>query len=197
MLLIPESEYVQCRKSDKLPLWPHDRSVEREHRLYNLAHQKYRATHSRKDVSESDPSSPETSRIEREVDQFPKSFRTRAKRLFTLLKSYHPSVDWTDQGEVIFAQHGTPYTGTNIIDLIHHATAPTLRAEPVGWKNFTSLLQEFNIPVTMLNKNTERILQPAPASPPPSKSPIPKLRLKKRAKRLKTSGEDVAWIRLD
>lgn len=164
MVVLPEVEYEQlsqCKVDRDGLTWPSDTSLEREQKLYELSLRKHRyanmqgdrPTYSNTTVSKEDPAAP----FETEISHFPNTNRSRAQRLLDALKRSQPEIGWTSNGEVILGQHGSPFVGSNIVDLIYHATAVKRRKlEPVGWSNFLEKLIELNIPTSLYSEETLR-----------------------------------------
>lgn len=151
MIVIPEVEYEQ--KPNK-STWPADNSTEREQKLYALSLRKSRKT-DRTDRTAAKPDS--ANYFQTEVDRFPAAFRARGQRLLAALMRHYPAISWKTNGEVVFGAHGSPRSGSHIIDLIYHATAVKRRAEvPIGWNQFLETLKELNVPSTTLSAETLR-----------------------------------------
>ena len=177
MLLLPETDYLALKeRANQLRHeidWPKDTSTEREQKLYALSlakHQLHDPDHH--------PAKPadEKANFEPQIAIFPSTFRARAQRLYNLLEKERPmALDWRGTGEVIFGLHGSPLEESHILDLILHATTLRRRQNftPHGWDLFLNQLKNLNIPMSMLNENTQRELREGPAadlsSPPPRK----------------------------
>lgn len=157
MVALPETEYEQlkhCKADTSSLVWPHDTSTEREQKLYAISLRKNRKS-LRETIKPLSTIGTTTSRVEKEIEHFPNSFRSRAQRLLASLTRYKPAIDWNEKAEVTFGPHGTPYLGTNLLDLIHHATAIKRRGfVPLGWTEFLGKLKEFNIASSIMNKET-------------------------------------------
>jgi len=158
MIVLPEDEYNQLkykRQDDKEPYWPWDTSVEREQKLYALSLRKHRESD---DGGVSSSGKRDTTSIQSDIDLFPTSSRNRAQRLLATLKTHAPAnIDWTEKGEVSFGPYGSTLSGSNLKDLIYHATSAKQRSSsPFGWSEFVQFLKSINAPVTMLNAETVR-----------------------------------------
>jgi hypothetical protein len=161
MVVLPETEYVQLKQfslkanRSELPIWPEEeRSNEREQKLYALSLAKRRDA-----VDSTDPidDKPKETDFSHAITLFPVSFRARAKRLLSILEKNKPSeIQWDDTGEATLSRHGSPIVGSNIVDLIHHATALKQRQDimPKGWAQFKEVLKRINVPLAFLNKET-------------------------------------------
>ena len=210
MVLLPEAEYIRLKQytiqTDKNALvWPSETSIEREDKLYGLALAKRRETDKADAIASAatlaaakEP--PKKADFSGEILLFPATFRVRAQRLYKTLERHRPSdIDWKESGAVTFGRHGIPLEGTNLVDLIYHATAVKRRNfVPFGWTNFLEVLRRINVPLTLLGKDTQAEIHepgefdiaasiPLPAKPKPSRLP----------KRLQSSGPHrLKWIRV-
>jgi len=204
MILLPENEYTllkQCRLpvSNEL-IWPTADSVEREQKLYAL---KLRAQREMDNPESADqPSTPtlKTS-LTAEVNHFPKTIQSRAKRLLAFLEEHRPFIQWNREGEVTFGPHGSPHSGSKLSDLIYHATAILERSfQPIAWPEFLNALREMNAPSTALSNATLKEMHrglPATAKAEESMDDTSSLRRKKRRRRtqvLATQKQRHSWL---
>lgn len=169
MVLVAESEYFQLKQcslnasDDKssLVVWPADVSSEREQKLYALELAKRREkseSDTTKDTDSGTKLSDKTTDFSGQMLLFPASYRARAQRLYNTLDKHRPShLSWKESGEVSFGPHDSPTEGSNIVDLIQHATTVTRRRNytPKGWTHFIEVLKRINIPMSYLNKATQ------------------------------------------
>ena len=176
MVLLPETEYDQLKQcnADKTatapPLWPTASSTEREQKLYALSLAKRRNIPSPTSDSAPPESGKKAYSFGGEVSLFPKAFRVRAERLHNTLEKHRPDlVSWNQMGELIFDRHGFPLSGSNLVDLIQHATTTKRRPNftPIGWTKFITLLKRINVPLSLLNKETGAEWDQAAAAMPP------------------------------
>lgn len=220
MILLPEAEYVQLKQiNPTAPLSTQWSPVpelhnERDQKLYayNLAKQRESIAQANLESSTTTASATNPAsrnNFESEIDLFPTTFRSRAKRLMSLLEKNQPQeIDWMDNGEVIFGRHGSPLHGTNLVDLLFHATSTRRRKNfiPQGWSDFLEALKRMNVPVSILNKPSTEEWQHGidPVTPQQIKTPTrhstPLSR--KTVKRLKQSATfstphlRKSWIRI-
>lgn len=170
MVLLPHTEYEQlkeCKADTSQLYWPSDTSTEREQKLYALSLRKKRQSPT---ASGSTAKTTHATLIEAEIKHFPTGFRSRAERLLAALSRRRPEIDWNNDGEVTIGTHASPLAGSNIIDLIYHATAVKRRNfEPSAWSEFVGALKEFNIPSSVLNAETLKEMQRDAAQPRPGR----------------------------
>ena len=155
MVVLPENEYTLLKHSHQ-PItdlhWPSDNSVEREQKLYALALRQDRESDA---PTREVPVPASKHNFEIELNHFPKTSQSRAKRLLTILERYKPFISWNNDGEVSFGAHEAPVSGSRLTDLLYHATAVKRRNfEPTGWSHFLGVLQQLNVPSTALSTTT-------------------------------------------
>lgn len=168
MVLLPEPEYFQLKQcslsvsgahKQQALIWPVESSSEREQKLYAVDLAKLREKTASDDARLATTTSPpsKTSSFTDQVLLFPTTYRARAQRLLFFLEKQRPTtIDWKDTGEVIFGRHESAIEGTNIVDLIQHATVPRRRNyTPRGWIRFLNILKNTNVPNNYLNKFTQ------------------------------------------
>ena len=81
----------------------------------------------------------------------PKPYHNRAQALFRNIESF---LRFNDRGEIIDKDNNV-IDGSRVEDLIQHAVRDRRRnMSPVGWNQFVGLLQEHNIPKSILNRQT-------------------------------------------
>ena len=81
----------------------------------------------------------------------PKPYQNRAQALFRSIESF---LRFNDRGEMIDKDNNI-IDDSRVEDLIQHAVRDRRRnMTPAGWKQFVSLLQEHNIPKSILNRQT-------------------------------------------
>ena len=81
----------------------------------------------------------------------PKPYQNRAQALFRNLESF---LRFNDKGE-IFDKDNNVIDNSRVEDLIQHAVRDRRRnMTPTGWNQFVGLLQEHNIPKSILNRQT-------------------------------------------
>ena len=81
----------------------------------------------------------------------PKPYQNRVQALFRSLESF---IRFNDKGEM-FDKDGNVIDNSRVEDLIQHAVRDRRRnMTPVGWNKFMGLLQEHNIPKSILNRQT-------------------------------------------
>ena len=201
MILLPENEYTllkQCRLPVSSELvWPTADSVEREQKLYALKLREQREMDNPE--SGNQPSTPilKTS-LTSEINHFPKTIHSRAKRLLAFLEEHQPYIQWNKEGEVSFGPHGSPHSGSKLSDLIYHATAILRRSfQPTAWPEFLAALREMNAPSTALSNATLKEMHkglPTTAKAEESVDETPSRR-KKRKRRTQVSATPHSWIR--
>ena len=81
----------------------------------------------------------------------PKPYRTRAESLF---QSLEPHLNVNELGEVI-KDDGSVIKSSRFEDLIQHAVRDRRRHfSPAGWDYFVNLLKKYNVPRSVLNRDT-------------------------------------------
>lgn len=81
----------------------------------------------------------------------PKPYLNRAKALFRNMEAF---LKFNDKGEII-TNEDRVIPNSRIEDLIQHAVRDRRRnMTPTGWEYFLHLLREYNVPKTLLNRNT-------------------------------------------
>ena len=176
MVLLPEQEYVDMKHCNlstdtnaaasaaNATIWPSENSSEREVKLYALQLAKQResdqggATPSASATTSSSTTVSVAPDFSREILLLPTGYRARAQRMYILLEKYRPSLlNWDTSGEVIFDRHSVPLHGSNLIDLIQHATSVPKRRNytPTGWNEFVAIIKRINVPMAILNKETQ------------------------------------------
>ena len=167
MILLPETEFIelkQCRlnadRKEQL-VWPADISSEREQKLYALSLAKQREADHTDPLPSSKPDHPTDKKMDfsPQIALLPSAYRVRAQRLYNILEKHRPnSISWKETGEVIFGRHESPLEGSHLLDLIQHATTNRRRQNfiPTGWSHFFQVLRNLNVPMSVLNDDTQR-----------------------------------------
>ena len=110
----------------------------------------------------------------------PKPYRTRAESLF---QSLEPYLNVNDLGEII-KDDGSIIKSSRYEDLIQHAVRDRRRQfSPTGWDYFVNLIKKYNVPRSVLNRNTlDELDSPMKIANTlkPSKIPPPIIQLPKR-----------------
>lgn len=104
------------------------------------------------------------------LTSLPLSLRSRAKVLLNHLNK-HTSLQWNDKGEIIV--DGKVVTGSNIIDLIKVQLKDYKSFHPIGAEVFSRLVQESNVPQSVLTQARRYQIGSGKTPPPPGKIPPP------------------------
>ena len=81
----------------------------------------------------------------------PKPYRSRAQALLENVSSF---LRYNERGEILDKENNL-IENTRLEDLIQHAVRDRRRnLNPVGWNYFLNLLREYNVPKSILNRNT-------------------------------------------
>jgi hypothetical protein len=94
----------------------------------------------------------------------PKSYHSKGQRLLTQMRKSGVG-NWSPTTHE-FIYDGQPITGTNISDLLYHATVPSKRAAPPGSTEFFAALRAANVPRILQRTD----LKTAQATPPRASS---------------------------
>jgi len=162
LIAIPEEQYVTMMNVQKQqgPLAQHMQSLE-----YRLKEEENPKDPYRQLVMQSDVFGKMLNLKEQMRDSIsistPKPYVNRAQALFRNIEAF---VKFNDKGEIITnGDRVIPHS--RIEDLIQHAVRDRRRnIMPVGWEYFIRLLQEYNVPKSLLNRATLDELEGATAS---------------------------------
>ncbi len=83
------------------------------------------------------------------LNDVPNTYQNRAQKIFHWLSRAAPDINWNEKGEV----SGIP--GSNIADLVTELTKPKTASEPVGFPQFAELLQQANIPRSLVSNSKQ------------------------------------------
>jgi hypothetical protein len=106
----------------------------------------------------------------------PKSYHSKGQRLLTQMRDSGIG-NWSSATHE-FIYDGQTLTGTNISDLLYHATVPSKRAAPPGSTEFHAALRAANVP-RMLQRTDLKSPQATPTARPSSKPTKPQYTKKK------------------
>jgi len=85
------------------------------------------------------------------IDGLPKTVRMKGRLLLNHLKDHKRFFNWLNSGELVI--DGKPIAGSNVTDLVHHATRNrTAVVPPAGYEEFEKLLQATNVPKEAMKK---------------------------------------------
>jgi hypothetical protein len=110
----------------------------------------------------------------------PKPYRSKGDRLLQYMQN-NSDINWNSQGQLL--QSGRVVPDTNIVDLVYDAVSPHPSREKAlpGIEVFHRLLQDSNVPATLLSKSTlSRIKSTAAEPPSPPSTPQTKRQKLKR-----------------
>lgn len=120
----------------------------------------------------------------------PIQFKKRAQSLLSYL---------TDRGDLTLSDNGEVYIkgsykrGSNITDILNKAVNPKSKlTNPIGWEDFTKLLQENNVPQSLLAAKVQKEETSYPTAQSPQKAE------KKRSSRIPRPNNELQnWITHD
>ena len=98
----------------------------------------------------------------------PKNINRKAKGILNHIKQNSKKIDWNGKGEVII--NGEKIEGSHIIDLIKCTLLPYKKVHPKGFNAFRAVLQDSNIPQTLIIQSGQGLFPP-PGIPGTIKTP--------------------------
>lgn len=104
------------------------------------------------------------------LSSLPLPLRSRAKVILNHLAK-HTNLQWNDKGEIIV--NGKVVTGSNINDLIKIQLKDYRSFHPVGAEVFSQLVQESNVPQSVLTQARRYQIGSGKTPSPPGKIPPP------------------------
>lgn len=162
LIAIPQEQYVTMMNIQKQggPLAQHMQSLEHRFKEEENPKDPYRQLVMQSDVLGQMLNLKEQMRDSISIST-PKPYVNRAQALFRNIEAF---VKFNDKGEII-TNDDRVIPHSRIEDLIQHAVRDRRRnIMPVGWKYFIRLLQEHNVPKSLLNRATLDELEGATAT---------------------------------
>lgn len=87
------------------------------------------------------------------LESVPKTFRDKATLLLQKLKR-GDHVKWDERGIVYIK--GNKITNSNITDLLNDIVRPRKNGDPIGWREFSTVLRDINIPFELIGNLKRR-----------------------------------------
>ena len=152
MIAIPQEEYLTLSsvQNARQPLTQHYYNLENRYNEDEKIRDPYKRLVLQSETLE------EMKRLKDQMRNYlsvsiPKPYQNRAQALFRSIESF---LRFNDRGEILDKDNNV-IENSRVEDLIQHAVRDRRRnMSPAGWKQFVELLQEHNIPKSILNRQT-------------------------------------------